>query len=84
MPQSALCQQVAALVERHVANKKNLVWTVFDADVPDVGLAPPNDRTVFIRFYPGHRYVYDLIVSPPLQESLEQDIQRFIEQNIPG
>jgi hypothetical protein len=85
MQKSAMCQQVQEVVQRLVSKKQNFVWNVFDADHPDVGMASPNDRTVFIRFHPmNHHYVYDLIVVPPLQGTLEQDIQAFIERNIPG
>jgi hypothetical protein len=85
MQKSALCQQVEAVVQRLMSTKQKLVWNIFDADHPDVGLASPNDRSIFIRFHPmNHHYVYDLIVIPPLQSTLEQDIQTFIEQNIPG
>ena len=80
-----MCQQVEAIVRRLVSEKQNLVWSIFDADHPDVGLASPNDRTVFIRFHPvNHHYVYDLIVVPPLQGTLDLDVQAFIERNIPG
>jgi hypothetical protein len=81
---SKVCKNVHRVVESLVRDRPNLFWAVFDADAQDTGLDPPNGPTVFVRFHPRKgRYVYDLIIGVPLDESFEEEIRRFIELNIP-
>jgi hypothetical protein len=81
---SKVCKNVHRVVESLVRDRPSLLWTVFDADPQDTGLPPPNGPTVFLRLYPGKgKYVFELILGIPLEKSFEEDIKRFIENNIP-